>query len=85
MVASSNQVLMQTATAVVENSQGTSSVSVRLILDSGSQRSYITDKLAKGLKLTVDPIHRRSQGGQGRAFAQPSLIFALPSKFCQSK
>ena len=26
-----------------------------------------------------------AKGGQGRAFAQPSLIFALPSKFCQSK
>ena len=38
MVASSNQVLMQTATVVVENSQGTSSVPVCLILDSGSQR-----------------------------------------------
>ena len=26
-----------------------------------------------------------AKGGQGRAFAQPSLIFAQPSKFCQSK
>ena len=43
------QVLMQTATAVVENSQSTLSVPVPLILDSVSQRSYITDKLAKGL------------------------------------
>ena len=26
-----------------------------------------------------------ARGGQGRAFARPSLIFALPLKSCQSK
>ena len=54
MVASTNQVLMQTATVTVRNTKDNSSVSVRLILDSGSQRSYITESLAKGLQLTLD-------------------------------
>ena len=45
MMASSNQVLMQTATAVVKNVKSVSSVS---ILDSESQRSYITENLVKG-------------------------------------
>ena len=54
MVASTNQVLMQTATVTVRNTKDNSSVSVHLILDSGSQRSYITESLAKGLQLTLD-------------------------------
>ena len=45
---------MQTATVTVRNTKDNSSVSVRLILDSGSQRSYITESLAKGLQLTLD-------------------------------
>lgn len=53
-VPSTNQVLMQTATTMVKNPQRDLSVSVHLILDSGSQRSYITEKLAKGLNLTLD-------------------------------
>ena len=38
-----NQVLMQTATTTVRNPQDNASASVRLILDSGSQRLYITE------------------------------------------
>ena len=53
MIASTNQVLMQTATVTVKNRKHNSSASVRLVLDSGSQRSYITEKLAKVLKLTL--------------------------------
>ena len=48
-------VLMQTATIVVKNMQSESSSTVRLILDSGSQRTYITDRLAKEMKLEVGP------------------------------
>ena len=54
MVASTNQILMQTATVTVRNTKDNSSVSVCLILDPGSQRSYITESLAKGLQLTLD-------------------------------
>ena len=46
-------VLLQTATTVVKNTHGESSTSVRLILDSGSQRTYITERLAKELKLEL--------------------------------
>jgi len=48
-------VLMQTATTTVKNVQGSSSMPVRLILDSGSQRTYVTEKLAKELKLRLGP------------------------------
>ena len=48
-------VLMQTPTTEVKNMHGESPTSVCLILDSGSQRTYITDKLAKELKLEVSP------------------------------
>ena len=60
MIASTNQVLMQTATVTVKNRKHNSSASVRLVLDSGSQRSYITEKLAKVLKLTLDQTEKLS-------------------------
>ena len=46
-------VLMQTASAVVRNGEKGSSSTIRLILDSGSQRTYITKELAKELKLKL--------------------------------
>ena len=46
---------MQTATTTVKSTQGSSSMPVRLILDSGSQRTYVTEKLAKELKLNLGP------------------------------
>ena len=60
MVASTNQVLMQTATVIVRNTKDNSLVSVHLILDSGSQRSHITESLAKGLQLTLDQTEKLS-------------------------
>ena len=51
-VASTN-VLMQTAITTVKNTVGNCSKLVRLLLDSGSQRTYITEKLAKGIKLKL--------------------------------
>ena len=53
MMASSNQVLMQTATSTVKNTAGSLSTPVRMILDSGSQRTYVTEKLARDLKLEL--------------------------------
>ena len=53
MVASTNQVLMQTATVTVQNTEDNFSIPVRLILDTDSQRSYITENLAKGLQLKL--------------------------------
>ena len=54
-VACGNQVLMQTATATILKSPGNQATQVRMILDSGSQRTYITEKLADNLKLTLKP------------------------------
>lgn len=47
-------VLLQTATAVVKNMDEDSSATVCLILDSGSQRTYITQRLAEELKLKLE-------------------------------
>ena len=55
MLTSSNQVLMQTATCTIKSISGESSLSVRMILDSGSQRTYVTEKLAKNLGLHLNP------------------------------
>ena len=55
MLTSTNQVLMQTATAPIKNIPGDVSLTVRIILDSGSQRTYVTEKLAKDLRLNLSP------------------------------
>ncbi|CAF1060929.1 unnamed protein product [Didymodactylos carnosus] len=49
-------VLLQTATTIAQNGQSNQQIRTRIILDSGSQRSFITEKLFKQLKL---PIIRR--------------------------
>ena len=53
-VASTN-VVMQTATTTGKNTIGNLTKSVQLLLDSGSQRTYITEKLAKEIKLKLGP------------------------------
>ena len=45
----------QLRTSMVKNLSGSSSASVRMILDSGSQRTYVTEKLAKDL-LQLNPL-----------------------------
>ena len=49
-----NCVLLQTARAIVRNPNGESSCNVRIMLDSGSQKSYINRRL--GSKLGLSPI-----------------------------
>ena len=63
---------MQMATMTVKNRKHNSSASVRLVLDSGSQRSYITEKLAKVLKLTLDLQFLKGE------FAEGKLADSLP-------
>ena len=46
-------VLMQRATKVIKNMEGNLSRPVRLILDSGSQQTYVTERLAKDIKLEL--------------------------------
>ena len=48
---SKRRVLLQMATAIVTNDEGTKSTKIRLLLDNSSQRSYITDNLRSKLRL----------------------------------
>ncbi len=51
LISSGECVLMQTAKAEIKNPNSSSSAEVRLLLDSGSQRTYITENLADRLNL----------------------------------
>ena len=53
LLASDEQVLMQTATAEVENLEKSIRQAIRLLLDTGSQRTYITEQLAEKLQLPI--------------------------------
>ena len=52
-LATGEQVLMQTATAKVQDLNKSRKQTIRLLLDTGSQRTYITEDLAKKLQLVV--------------------------------
>ncbi|MCG8033321.1 MAG: DUF1759 domain-containing protein, partial [Candidatus Thiodiazotropha taylori] len=54
LISNGEVVLMQTATCKIENPANSKSETVRLILDSGSQRTYITEKLAEQLQLNKE-------------------------------
>ena len=53
-----NLVLLQTARAVISNVDETAQVGVRILFDSGSQRSYVTERIVKLLSLS--PITKES-------------------------
>ncbi|XP_068735663.1 uncharacterized protein [Montipora capricornis] len=53
LLASEEQVLMQTATVEVENLEKSGKQTIRLLLDTGRQRSYITEQLADKLQLPI--------------------------------
>ena len=53
LLASDEHVLMQTATAEVEDLQKSRKETVRVLLDTGSQRTYITEQLAERLQLPI--------------------------------
>ena len=46
-----HRVLLQTATAIATNEEGTKSTTIRVLFNNGSQRSYITDSLRSRLQL----------------------------------
>ena len=46
--------LMQTAKTEIKNKRNSNSEQVRILLDSGSQRTYVTESLAKRLQLTKE-------------------------------
>ncbi|CAB4006955.1 G2 M phase-specific E3 ubiquitin- ligase, partial [Paramuricea clavata] len=54
LVTSKRHVLLQTARAVATNEDGSKTCPVRILFDSGSQRSYLTDDLKR--KLNLNPI-----------------------------
>lgn len=54
LISSGEMVLMQTAKAEIKNPIANKSEVVRILLDSGSQRTYITEKLAEQLQLPKD-------------------------------
>lgn len=54
LLASDEQVLMQTATTEVEDLNKTNKQTVSILLDTGSHRTYITEELAKILQLKVN-------------------------------
>ena len=54
LISSGEMVLMQTAKTEVKNPLTANSDVIRILLDSGSQRTYITEKLAEQLQLSKD-------------------------------
>jgi hypothetical protein len=63
LVASGEGVILQTALATVKNS--TIVTKVRVLLDTGSHRTYITENLAKHLNLTLENMQEISVGTFG--------------------
>ena len=53
LLSSGEKVLMQTATVEVENLQRSRKVTTRLLLDTDSQRTYITNKLGEKFQLPI--------------------------------
>ena len=53
LMSSEEMVLMQTAKGNVLNPTNWMQGNVRMVIDSGSQRTYITEKLARKLKLKL--------------------------------
>ncbi|XP_070546913.1 uncharacterized protein [Ptychodera flava] len=60
LMASGEIVLMQTATTMIENPDSSLKQSVRILFDSGSHRSYITDDLARKLRLKTGTVEEMS-------------------------
>ena len=69
---------MQTATCMVRNLSGDSSTSTRMVLDSGSQRTYVTEKVAKDLNLQLSTPERLAMVIFGTE--RPKYLQYMPSK-----
>ena len=81
------RVLLQTARATVENSDGSRSASAKILFDSGSQRSYVTDNLrAKlGLKPLSNETLRLNTFGDNKYKTQKCQVFNLNFKTCHGE
>lgn len=89
MLAPSQRAILSTAVAKIESTSGKNSASCRLILDSGSQRSYITPALAEKLNLVPFGKEKILIGSFGSASIQdaelPVVHIRLCTKFGESK
>ena len=54
LLASGERVLLQTATVLLQTSNGRSSIKARVLLDSASQRTFMTSQLAQRLNLALE-------------------------------
>ena len=81
----SNQVLLSTAVVVIQNTIG-KQLTVRAILDSGSQSSFIVNNLARKLKLTPNKVCTNIRGlGQSEIASSTSMVsFTLISRVMPS-
>ena len=73
-------ILLQTATTTATNNDRSKTMTVRILFDSGSQRSYITDSVRKklGLKSTSTEILHLKTFGENAYPKQRSEIVTLP-------
>ena len=78
MLTSGSQVQMQTAISMIKNLSGNTSTSVHMILDSGSQRTYVTETLAEKLHLQLNSPERLSVVTFGTE--KPKYLQYMPSK-----
>ena len=77
---SKGSVLLQTATAEATNQDGSKSTSIKILFDSGSQRSYVTENLKTrlGLKSTkTDTLHLNTFGDDNYR-KQKCEVLSLP-------
>ena len=60
MLATNEEVIMQTAITQVQNPETQEILTVRVLLDSGIQRTYMTENLKKDLKLNSNVVDNTS-------------------------
>ena len=72
-VSSSTSVLLQTAQAIALNPDQSRSRKVRMVFDTGSHRSYITERVANDLRLSSEGRHLMTIGTFGSQAQQPRV------------
>ena len=77
---SKGSVLLQTATAIATNQDGSKSLSIKILFDSGSQRSYVSENLKTrlGLKSTKTESLHLNTFGDGNYRKQKCEVLSLP-------
>jgi hypothetical protein len=78
-------VLLQTAHATAVSVDGSKSVAVKILFDSGSQRSYITDSLRSKLDLKPEKSLLLNTFGDSKYKTQKCQVFTLNFKLVMMK